>query len=364
MTLPGTAQAPGAPRSGEALSPLVRAGELDRQGRHEEAVAALWQEARRGDVAAMSLLGLRLLIGRNAPLQPQDAIKLLADAAEGGDADATAQMATLAAAGAWMPQNWPDALAFLQLAAERGSAHARGQLRLLAADRALAQMAHDRMAEPGYWQRLRQSIDVEAWKQPPPRRALCEAPRIRVAEGFTSAAVCDWLVERARGKLKPALMFDGKRPAFSASRNNSDFCFDIVDADLVLILVRERVSALLRLPIFAMEPPQIFHYSLGQEIKPHYDHVRAEGGYAAERIATLLLYLNDDYDGGELEFTRLGLRNRGRTGDAIYFANVDAVGAPDMLTLHAALPVSRGEKWIFSQWIQDRTFGSGGGASA
>jgi hypothetical protein len=42
----------------------------------------------------------------------------------------------------------------------------------------------------------------------------------------------------------------------------------------------------------------------------------------------------------------------------LLFANVDAATrAPDPLTLHAGLPPTRGEKWIFSQWIRDRSPG-------
>ncbi len=325
-------------------------------GWRSESLDALRERAEQGETVAMARLGQRLLIGCNAPLEPQQALQLLGAAMERGDAEATAQMATIAAAGAHRAQDWPEALDLLQLAAERGSQRAQGQLRLLAQDRELADsIAND---DPQAWKALRGSVDVAAWRLAPPRQPLCEAPRIRFTEGFTRPEICDWLVQSARGRLKPARMFDGNRPSFAATRNNSDYHFDIVDADLVLLLVRERVSALVRLPVVAMEVPQIFHYTQGQEIKAHFDHVRAAGGYAAERIATLLLYLNDDYEGGELEFPKVGLRRRGRKGDAIYFANVDAAGAPDPLSLHAALPVTRGEKWIFSQWIQDRTFGS------
>ncbi len=361
MIPPSTADKQDAAPSADEAPLAAQLRELDAQGHHEEAVETLRRQARLGQIAAMTELGLRLLVGRDAPQQPQDAIALLLQASACGNADAAAQMATLAAAGAWMPQDWPAALDYLQQAAERGSVRARGQLVVLAGDRELAgQAASGSHQDAQCWRRLRQSIDIGVWRLPPPRRPLCEAPRIRFAEAFTTPEVCDWLVDRARGKLKPALMFDGNRPAFSASRNNSDFCFDIVEADLVLTLVRERVSALVKLPLFAMEPPQIFHYSVGQEIKPHYDHVRAEGRYEAERIATLLLYLNDDYEGGELDFPKVGLRTRGRKGDALYFANVDPSGAPDRQSLHAALPVTHGEKWIFSQWIQDRTFGTSG----
>jgi hypothetical protein len=49
------------------------------------------------------------------------------------------------------------------------------------------------------------------------------------------------------------------------------------------------------------------------------------------------------------------LRHRARRGDALMFANVDLAGNPDRRTLHAGLPPTRGEKWVLSQWIRDRT---------
>jgi prolyl 4-hydroxylase len=311
-----------------------------------------------GDVAAMFQLGLRLLIGNEAPFEPKEALGLLERAMSLGDAAATAQMATLAANGAWMPKDVPLALEWLQTAATLGSASARGQLKLLASRDAVDAEAGSGFDAPGCWERLRISIDLAAWHAMPPRQPVCEAPRIRLSERFVTADICRWLIERAREKLKPAMMFDGKKARFEASRNNSDYCFDIVEADVILALIRERVSAVTKLPIAMMEPPQVFHYAEGQEIKAHYDHVRAEGGYQAERIATFILYLNDDYEGGELEFPKAGFRHRGRAGDGIYFANVDQNNAPDMLTLHAALPVSRGEKFVLSQWIQDQPFGT------
>ena len=59
---------------------------------------------------------------------------------------------------------------------------------------------------------------------------------------------------------------------------------------------------------------------------------------------------------GELEFPRVGVRHRGRKGDGVYFAHVDGAGKPEKLSLHAALPIVKGEKFILSQWIHDRPF--------
>jgi predicted 2-oxoglutarate/Fe(II)-dependent dioxygenase YbiX len=130
--------------------------------------------------------------------------------------------------------------------------------------------------------------------------------------------------------------------------------------------IRARISAATNIPVPVFEPPQVMHYHVGEEFRPHYDFLDpTEPGHRAEltafgqRIATFLIYLNDDYEGGETAFPRAGLSHRGRRGDALLFANVDAATrAPDPLTLHAGMPPTRGEKWIFSQWIRDRSPGA------
>lgn len=338
--------------AGDATSSLRRVRELDGQGRFDQALEMLRRLAQGGDAAAMTRLGRRLLVGHNAPFEPQEAIRLLAMATERNDADAAAQMATLAAAGAWMPQNWSAALDFLQQGAELGSPGAQGQLLLLGGEgpENTAQQARS-------WKALRESVDVAAWMSPPAtRQPLCESPRIRLARDFASPQTCKWLIGLGRGKVRPAMMYDGKSSRFTAQRTNSDYFFDVVGADVVVALIRQRISALLKMPTFAMESPQMLHYACGQELRAHYDHVGGESGCQSERIATFLLYLNDDYEGGELEFPKVGLRARGNTGDCIYFSNVDLSGQRDMLTLHSGLAVTRGEKWLFSQWIHDRAF--------
>jgi prolyl 4-hydroxylase len=311
--------------------------------------------ARGGSTAAASLAGRRLLVGRDAPFDPQEGLRLLTFASAQGNADALSQMATLKAAGAWMPQNWNEALDLLQTAAERGSERARGQLIILGGE---ARGGADRS-----WAALRASVDLKRWLSVPERRAICEAPRIRVVEKFVPVAVCNWVMARGAGRYQRSMMFDGQSSNVLDTRTCSDFKFDIIDADVVMQIVRERIAAITTLPTVAFEPPQIFHYALGEEIKAHYDALRLgeqgygqSGAYKGDRIATFLLYLNDDYDGGELEFPRAKVRHKGRAGDGIYFAHIDANGVPDRLSLHAALPITRNEKFILSQWIHDRPF--------
>jgi hypothetical protein len=301
---------------------------------------------------AMASLAAGMLIGRGAPLAPYDAVELLERSMALGSAEASETLATLTAAGVLLPQSWHGALELLARAAAGGSARARRQLEALGGE-----------APGGDWSGLAGRIDLDFWLKAPERRTLCEAPRIRVVDGFAPLSVCAWITDMAWGRFTPSMMFDGQKSIVLGTRTCSDFVFDIVTGGLLVVLVRAKITALTRLPAFAMEPPQVFHYAPGQEFKPHYDFLYdgrsgygAAGDYHGDRIATFLLYLNDLYEGGELDFPRAGVRHRGRAGDAVYFANVDAEGQREPNSLHAGLPVTRGEKLILSQWIHDRPF--------
>jgi len=308
-----------------------------------------WREpATAGEMLA---LGGRLLIGRDAPVDPARGVSLLRRTLDGGDGEAAALMAVLHGAGAWVPQSWDAALDLLEAGARLGSCRAQGQLRLLAGER-----------DGDDWAALRRSIDLGPWLGTPNRKVLWEAPRVRMSEGFAPPWAGEWIISQVRGRMRQALMYHGdvKQEVFDPHRSCSDYEFDLVGSDLILILIRNRIAAVTGLPVAAMEPPRVFHYALGQDIKPHYDRLNdgigdyARSGYKGDRIATFLLYLNDDFDGGELEFPLVGQRFKGKTGNALYFAHVDQAGGPERLSLHAGLPISRGEKYVLSQWIHDR----------
>jgi predicted 2-oxoglutarate/Fe(II)-dependent dioxygenase YbiX len=307
-------------------------------------------------VAGLVDLARDLLIGRERAQDVPESIRLLSHAAETGDPQGLELLATVTAVGVVRPPDWPAALDLLQRAAERGSVAAQGQLRLLA-----------KTAQSGRrsWADLRATVDMSQWMAVPPRTVLSESPKVRLVRDFAPPSVCDWLISRVRGRLRPGLTYDGatKIEQVDPHRTCSDYQFDILNADLIVQLMRERIAAVTRLPTIVMEPPRIFHYALGQDIKAHYDRLSdgisgyGTSQYRGDRIATFLLYLNDDFDGGDLYFPKTGFQCKGAKGDGVYFAHVDASGKQDPLSLHAGLPVMRGEKWVMSQWIHDRPFG-------
>jgi hypothetical protein len=77
---------------------------------------------------------------------------------------------------------------------------------------------------------------------------------------------------------------------------------------------------------------------------------------SGQRATTVLIYLNEGYEGGETEFPELDWRFKGKPGDALVFWNLTPAGEPDQRTQHAGLPPTSGEKWLYSKWVRERAF--------
>jgi hypothetical protein len=336
---------------------LTLAAEHDRAGRYDDAVNALARATQDGDLDAMTELGKRLVVGEKGPLLPADGAGLITDAAKNGHAEAACRLATLTALGAHVKQSWSDALGLLAFAAERGSESARGQLQALAG----------RTADAGdgaeHWLHLAQSIDVRYWVTPPPGQTLCADPLVRVYPQFATDSVCAWLIEQARPNLRRALIYDpvGGKDIADHMRTNSAAGFDLIHADVVQAAVQWRMSVSVGAPIAHMEGPTVLHYAVGEQITNHYDFVnpripnyQTEIEKRGQRMVTFLVYLNDDYEGGETDFPEIGLRYHGAKGNGIFFTNALPNGQPDLRMVHAGLPPKNNEKWIMSQFIRNR----------
>jgi hypothetical protein len=86
----------------------------------------------------------------------------------------------------------------------------------------------------------------------------------------------------------------------------------------------------------------LLKYGQGQEYKGHYD-----GGTDIGRAISALVYLNDDYEGGEIEFPFFNVKIKPLPGMLILFPSNYAY-------THIAHPVTRGTKYSLVTWIKDR----------
>lgn len=330
-------------------SPGIEAARaLDSEGRFTESLEALKQATSKGDLPATSELGHRLLSGDRAPRSPKHALFFLREAARRGEGRALARMAALTAGGAYLPQDWTLALALLAQAAEAGDEAARGQLRCL------------QPVDSGSlsWQEMATRVPLAEWLQAMPQEVLHE--HVRRVPVLAPPAVCRWLIGRAEGMLGPALVYDSisKEVQLHEMRTNSMAMYDYATFDVVQFLVQERMSRTCGYPIQHFEAPMILNYQVGQQITPHFDFIDARAAdyeqqiaATGQRMVTFLLYLNDDYEGGETTFPELGIVNKGEMGSGLYFINAFADLSPDRRMLHTGSPPTRGEKWIVSQFI-------------
>lgn len=326
--------------------------------------AALRVAAKSGDSAALYRLGHFLFMKpapeRHATLE--EAIKLIVDAAHEGHPDAAHLAAIIMAGDTTMQDNWEYALAYMGRAAKAGHRHAQAQFAFLGGDKDVAAgLSRGETYADDTWYRLHDAIDPKRLIAAASSQPLCPSPHVARIEGIASPAECDWIITRARPLLERAMTYNradggGK---IGQQRTNSEALFPFDQQDLVLIALRQRIATLTGLLMHRMEPPTVLHYMPGQEFKPHYDFLDpAIPAYAAniarsgQRLFTVLVYLNDDFEGGETHFVNPNLRFKGGKGDAVLFRNVDDAGKPDFATLHAGLPTIRGEKWLFSQWLR------------
>ena len=311
-----------------------------------------------GDPQAQFEYGLALLEGDEQAVDGPRGIALIDSACAQGHADAAAMCALFEAIGAGRPQSWERALDRLQQAASAGLISAQGQL-LTLSERGAAETR-----ESQDWAAIRTAISVERLLAIPARQMLSDAPRIVAYGGFATAAECRWVMARASERLTPAEVIRsgaGDQTTYESVRDNSAIVFLLPQMDVVLEVLRGRIAAATHLPVPIFEPMQALHYAVGQQFKPHHDFLDPNApGFAGQlrrygqRIATVLVYLNDEYSGGETVFPKLGLTYRGSAGDALFWTNVDRSGQPDHLTTHAGTPPTAGEKWVISQWIRDR----------
>ncbi len=191
-----------------------------------------------------------------------------------------------------------------------------------------------------------------------------ERPVIAVLEGVLTHAECDELTARCAERLQRSTTVDPVHGTHEViPTRSSDGTFFPVNADAFIARLDRRIAALMNWPLERGEGLQILRYRRGGQYTPHFDFFPpAEPGSAAalatggQRVASLVMYLNDVEDGGGTVFPELGLTVLPKKGSAVYFEYCNSRGQVDPLTLHGGLPVLKGEKWIATKWMRQRRY--------
>ncbi|KAK1318720.1 hypothetical protein QJS10_CPB04g01399 [Acorus calamus] len=231
--------------------------------------------------------------------------------------------------------------------------------------------------------RLEDSSGVSHWESDIEAKALrlgsvkpeiiSWAPRIIVLHKFLSMEECDHLVAIARPRLQTSTVVDYKtgKGFKSDVRTSSGMFLNYEQRKHPLVqAIEKRISVFSQIPAENGELIQVLRYEKDEYYKPHFDYFSdtfnlKRGG---QRIATMLMYLSSDVDGGETYFPAAGngscscggqfvkgLSVKPVKGDAVLFWSMGLDGKSDPKSLHGGCGVLNGEKWSATKWMRERT---------
>jgi hypothetical protein len=179
-------------------------------------------------------------------------------------------------------------------------------------------------------------------------------PGVLVVENFISASMCKMLCDYADSQVGVKL---GVVDPASAKRVDSlGRVTDHININgkpgeilsLFNIIYTNSMESFFKVKFEWYERPQILRYSPGGKYNQHADaeHWVPETQNwvrAHDRDFSVLLYLNDEYEGGELEFTSFNYKIKPKAGMLIGFPS-------DHRYLHAALPTLSGTRYVIVSW--------------
>lgn len=179
-------------------------------------------------------------------------------------------------------------------------------------------------------------------------RGNSESP-IYIIDEFLSPTICENVIKELKSNLEPSTLTrdDPTDPYFRTSSTgifSKTSTQDFVDKKMSDIILAKK-----------SETPQIQHYDISQEFKPHWDGFDPKYDKKfydkGQRSWTFMIYLNNVEEGGETHFPKLGETIVPKLGRAVIWYNLDKNGDLDRDTLHQGKPIVKGEKYIITKWF-------------
>lgn len=191
-----------------------------------------------------------------------------------------------------------------------------------------------------------------------------EQPRVVLLGNLLSDEECDALCAYVEDRMTPSPVVDAVAGsnAIHKDRTSKGAMMQRGETELVSRL-EARLAALTGWPVENGEGLQVLRYEAGHEYRAHFDWFDPDQSgpakhlaHGGQRMASIVMYLNDVEQGGGTAFPAVGLQTQPGKGCAVFFANVDPFGVPDKLSLHAGMPVISGVKMIATKWLRERRY--------
>lgn len=207
------------------------------------------------------------------------------------------------------------------------------------------------LARIGKLVRERLDTDPFAYKVP------VEGAELYAVSDFLTTSECDYLMGLIDQVARPSEVFEEvHQPGYRTSYSG-----DVDSSDSFIRMIERRLCDLLGVELDWGETVQGQRYGPGQQYKEHCDWFDTSSGYwqaetlrGGQRSWTTMIYLNDVEEGGVTNFPRLNVSIAPQRGALLIWNNALPDGSPNPDTIHAALPVERGVKYVITKWFRTR----------
>jgi prolyl 4-hydroxylase len=169
---------------------------------------------------------------------------------------------------------------------------------------------------------------------------------------------CQEIMKLSEGKLEDSRVYNLSNDNLDTTTRISKQCW-LDDSSSVVDKISERASLETGTSKKNQELLQVVRYTEGGFFTPHYDVCKGDKKFCERmnsdigtRYATFLVYLNDDFEGGNTVFPKLGNSVKPKQGDAILFYNTHKDGSIIDDSFHGGDPVIKGSKWVCNKWIR------------
>jgi prolyl 4-hydroxylase len=197
-----------------------------------------------------------------------------------------------------------------------------------------------------------------SYKRPKNLPMYVNIPDYKVDEikGFLTPDECDLIIKMASPKMSDSYTYRDNKTQLNISTRKSKTCVLWNDTKWIYNRLSEYLPMIKN---HSNESLQVSSYEKGGYFRNHYDacvgeedDCRKMDGYYGPRLLTCLIYLNDDYEGGDTFFPIINKKINPQKGKAIIFQDTDKKGSIIRESLHTGTDVKEGHKWIATIWVR------------
>ena len=182
---------------------------------------------------------------------------------------------------------------------------------------------------------------------------------VLILENLLSESECKELIQLAKNNKmdQSQVVSDKSTSDYDLDSRNSFQVWMDAKTNPILSKLSKKSQEITGYPYANQEMVQIVKYETGGKFDAHFDSCvqpdsicQEMNRKAGERRTTLLVYLNDDMEGGETEFVEIGKKIKPSPGKAILFHSTNEKDQTIHQSKHRGCPVTKGEKWIATIW--------------